>query len=140
MVPLLGGLEEAATSVTAGKVTVSGRLRVNTHPFFSQLIVGPRLATFLVPRSSSLLPEDHHQAVFSTCRWPTFRVLGQGAAAGGARSRQHRGPSATASRSKRLQWALRVNLLSSAAAVQPRERLPRRQAAARQRAQRRGLG
>jgi DNA-binding transcriptional LysR family regulator len=47
IVPLLGGLEEAATSVTAGKAIVSGRLRVNIHHFFSQLIVGPRLATFL---------------------------------------------------------------------------------------------
>jgi DNA-binding transcriptional LysR family regulator len=47
VVPLLAGLEEAATSVAQGAITVRGRLRVNLDPFFSRLILGPRLGAFL---------------------------------------------------------------------------------------------
>jgi DNA-binding transcriptional LysR family regulator len=47
IVPLLAGLEEVAASVTAGRAVVRGRLRVNVHPFFSSLILGPRLGAFL---------------------------------------------------------------------------------------------
>jgi DNA-binding transcriptional LysR family regulator len=47
IVPLLSGLEEAAVSVTEARNTVRGHLRVNVHPFFSRLILGPRLGTFL---------------------------------------------------------------------------------------------
>ena len=46
----------------------------------------------------------------------------------------------TAAKSKRVQRALRVHLLSPAAVVQPRGRLPGGETAPRQRAQRRGLG
>jgi len=45
--PLLAGLEEAATLAAEGKVAVRGRLRVNVHPFFSRLILGPHLGRFL---------------------------------------------------------------------------------------------
>ncbi len=47
IVPLLSGLEEAATSVMEGRTAVRGRLRVNVHPFFSRLMLGPRLGAFL---------------------------------------------------------------------------------------------
>ncbi len=45
--PLLAGLEEAAASAAQGTTEIRGRLRVNIDPFFSRLILGPRLGTFL---------------------------------------------------------------------------------------------
>ncbi|MFY1664054.1 LysR family transcriptional regulator [Pseudomonas sp. Pseu.R1] len=45
--PLLEGLEEAATQALQGKGNVGGKLRVNVHPFFSQLVLGPQLDKFL---------------------------------------------------------------------------------------------
>ncbi|WP_413728232.1 LysR family transcriptional regulator [Sodalis sp. RH19] len=45
--PLLAGLEEAAACAINGRISVRGRLRVNVHPFFSRLILGPRLGSFL---------------------------------------------------------------------------------------------
>ncbi len=47
VVPLLTGLEDAVASVAEGKAVVRGRLRVNIHPFFAQLILGPQLRKFL---------------------------------------------------------------------------------------------
>jgi len=47
VVPLLSGLEEAAASAAQGTTTVRGRLRVNLDPYFSRLILGPRLGAFL---------------------------------------------------------------------------------------------
>jgi DNA-binding transcriptional LysR family regulator len=47
VLPLLAGLEEAASSAAQGKTAVRGRLRVNIHQFFSQLILGPQLRSFL---------------------------------------------------------------------------------------------
>jgi DNA-binding transcriptional LysR family regulator len=45
--PLMAGLEEAAASATQGTTTIRGRLRVNIDPYFSRLILGPRLGAFL---------------------------------------------------------------------------------------------
>ncbi|OZI61175.1 LysR family transcriptional regulator [Bordetella genomosp. 11] len=45
--PLLAGLEEAAGSASEGRTSVRGRLRVNVDPFFSRLILGPMLGSFL---------------------------------------------------------------------------------------------
>ena len=45
--PLLAGMEEAASQVGRAAHTVSGRLRVNVDPYFSRLILAPRLGTFL---------------------------------------------------------------------------------------------
>lgn len=45
--PLLAGLEEAAATAAGGASGVRGRLRVNIDPFFSRLILGPRLDAFL---------------------------------------------------------------------------------------------
>lgn len=47
VIPLLAGLEEAAASATQGTTAVRGRLRVNLDPYFSRLILGPRLGAFL---------------------------------------------------------------------------------------------
>ena len=45
--PLLGGIEEAAAQAAGSSATVRGRLRVNVDPFFSHLILAPRLGAFL---------------------------------------------------------------------------------------------
>jgi DNA-binding transcriptional LysR family regulator len=47
IVPLLGGLEEAAASAANGASAVRGRLRVSVDPFFSRVVLGPRLGTFI---------------------------------------------------------------------------------------------
>jgi DNA-binding transcriptional LysR family regulator len=45
--PLLEGIEEAATQASGSAATVRGRLRMNVDPFFSRLVLAPRLADFL---------------------------------------------------------------------------------------------
>lgn len=45
--PLLAGLEDAAANAAQGTVAVRGRLRVNVDPFFSRIVLGPRLGAFL---------------------------------------------------------------------------------------------
>jgi DNA-binding transcriptional LysR family regulator len=47
VMPLLAGLEEAAASAAQGATAVRGRLRVSLDPYFSRLILGPRLGAFL---------------------------------------------------------------------------------------------
>lgn len=47
IMPLLSGLEEAASSAAQGTTTVRGRLRVTVDPFFSRWILGPQLGAFL---------------------------------------------------------------------------------------------
>jgi DNA-binding transcriptional LysR family regulator len=47
VLPLLEGLEQAATSVVDGSKRVRGKLRVNMHPVFAQFIQGPQFARFL---------------------------------------------------------------------------------------------
>jgi len=47
IVPLLSGLEEAASTASQGATAVRGRLRVNIDPFFSRLFLGPRLGAFV---------------------------------------------------------------------------------------------
>ena len=47
VMPLLAGLEEAVASAAQGTTAVRGRLRVNLDPYFSRLILGPRLGAFL---------------------------------------------------------------------------------------------
>jgi DNA-binding transcriptional LysR family regulator len=45
--PLIAGLEEAAATASGGATAVRGRLRVNIDPFFSRLVLGPRLESFM---------------------------------------------------------------------------------------------
>ncbi|MDE1995768.1 MAG: LysR family transcriptional regulator, partial [Rhizobiaceae bacterium] len=47
VVPLLGGIEEAATTVAGVTQSVRGRLRINVDPYFSRLVLAPRLGAFL---------------------------------------------------------------------------------------------
>jgi DNA-binding transcriptional LysR family regulator len=47
IMPLLAGLEEAASSVAEGRIAVRGRLRVTVDPFFSRLVLGPQLGAFI---------------------------------------------------------------------------------------------
>ncbi|TCR90809.1 LysR family transcriptional regulator [Rhizobium sp. BK376] len=47
VVPLLGGIEEAATNAAGAMQSVRGRLRINVDPYFSRLVLGPRLGTFM---------------------------------------------------------------------------------------------
>ncbi len=45
--PLLAALSDAALSLAGGRDAVRGRLRVEIDPFFSRLVLAPRLAEFL---------------------------------------------------------------------------------------------
>ncbi|TAV82294.1 LysR family transcriptional regulator [Rhizobium leguminosarum] len=45
--PLLSGIEEAAQTAVGARQAVRGRLRVNVDPYFSRLVLGPRLGAFL---------------------------------------------------------------------------------------------
>jgi len=47
VVPLLGGIEEAAAYAAGTTQAVRGRLRINVDPYFSRLILGPQLGIFL---------------------------------------------------------------------------------------------
>jgi DNA-binding transcriptional LysR family regulator len=47
VMPLMAGLEEAAATAAGGATAVRGRLRVNVDPFFSRLVLGPRLGSFM---------------------------------------------------------------------------------------------
>jgi DNA-binding transcriptional LysR family regulator len=47
VMPLLASIEEAATEVAGAAAGVSGRLRVNVDPWFSRMVLAPRLPEFL---------------------------------------------------------------------------------------------
>ncbi|WP_109479528.1 LysR family transcriptional regulator [Paraburkholderia sp. C35] len=47
IVPLMDGLEEAAASAAGGATAVRGRLRVNVDPFFSKIVLSPRIGDFV---------------------------------------------------------------------------------------------
>ncbi|CAG9201183.1 LysR family transcriptional regulator [Paraburkholderia sabiae] len=47
IVPLMDGLEEAAASAAGGATAVRGRLRVNVDPFFSKIVLSPRIGEFV---------------------------------------------------------------------------------------------
>ncbi len=47
VVPHLDGIEEAAILASGSSKTVRGRLRVNVDPYFSRLVLAPRLAEFI---------------------------------------------------------------------------------------------
>jgi DNA-binding transcriptional LysR family regulator len=60
--PLLQGIEEAISTVATGAAAVRGRLRINVDPFFSRLILGPRLGQFLAQHplmQLDLVTRDH---------------------------------------------------------------------------------
>ncbi|MET3650411.1 LysR family transcriptional regulator [Dyella japonica] len=47
VMPLLAGLEEAASSAAEGATMVRGRLRVHMDPLFSRLVLAPRIGEFM---------------------------------------------------------------------------------------------
>jgi DNA-binding transcriptional LysR family regulator len=47
VVPLLGGIEEAAAALSGASASVRGRLRVGVEPFFSRLVLAPHLGDFI---------------------------------------------------------------------------------------------
>jgi DNA-binding transcriptional LysR family regulator len=47
VLPLLTSLEEATTEVAGAAATISGRLRVNVDPWFSRMVLAPRLPRLL---------------------------------------------------------------------------------------------
>jgi DNA-binding transcriptional LysR family regulator len=47
VMPLLTGLEDAATEAAGTAAVVRGRLRINVDPFFARLVLAPRLGKFL---------------------------------------------------------------------------------------------
>src|SRR5580698_9549026 len=46
--PLLAQLSDAALAITSSRQAVRGRLRVEMDPFFSRLVLAPRLGDFLM--------------------------------------------------------------------------------------------
>jgi len=47
VMPLLGGIADAAAELSGAAATVRGRLRVSVEPFFSRLVLAPRLGDFI---------------------------------------------------------------------------------------------
>jgi len=47
LMPLLDAIEEAAADVAGASARVRGRLRVSIDPWFSRMVLGPKLPTFL---------------------------------------------------------------------------------------------
>ncbi len=47
VMPLIASLDAITASASGSAKTINGRLRVNVDPFFSRLILGPRLGAFL---------------------------------------------------------------------------------------------
>jgi DNA-binding transcriptional LysR family regulator len=47
VLPLLTSIEEAATEAAGASTAVSGRLRINVDPWFSRMVLAPRLSRFL---------------------------------------------------------------------------------------------
>ena len=47
VIPLLAGIEEAATDAAGTAAAVRGRLRVNADPWFARLVLAPHLSEFL---------------------------------------------------------------------------------------------
>jgi DNA-binding transcriptional LysR family regulator len=48
VMPLLAGLDEAATEAAGAAAVVGGRLRVSVDPWFARLVLAPKLQQFLV--------------------------------------------------------------------------------------------
>jgi len=47
VIPLLAGIEEAATGAAGAAAVVSGKLRVNVDPWFARLVLASSLLRFL---------------------------------------------------------------------------------------------
>ena len=69
VVPLLTGLEDAATEAAGTAAVVRGRLRINVDPFFARLVLAPRLGNSWPPTLSCRWRS--WDATVSATSWPT---------------------------------------------------------------------
>jgi DNA-binding transcriptional LysR family regulator len=68
VMPLLAGIEEAATEVSGAAAAVSGRLRVNVDPWFARMVLAPRLPRFLARYplvSLDLIVSNHREEMMT---------------------------------------------------------------------------
>jgi DNA-binding transcriptional LysR family regulator len=66
--PLLASIEDAATEVAGAAAAVSGRLRVNVDPWFSRMVLAPRLPRFLERHplvSVDLMVSNHREEMMT---------------------------------------------------------------------------
>jgi DNA-binding transcriptional LysR family regulator len=64
VIPLLAGIEEAATEAAGAAAAVSGKLRVNVDPWFSRMVLAPNLPRFLAQYpllSLDLIVSNHRE-------------------------------------------------------------------------------
>ncbi|NIJ33779.1 LysR family transcriptional regulator [Sphingomonas oligoaromativorans] len=63
VMPLLAGLEEAATEAAGAAVAICGRLRANVDPWFARMVLAPRLPEFMArhPLLSLELTVSNHR-------------------------------------------------------------------------------
>jgi DNA-binding transcriptional LysR family regulator len=68
VIPLLAGLEEAATNAAGAAVVVSGRLRVSVDPWFARTVLAPGLQQFMAryPQLSVDLMTSNHREEMMT--------------------------------------------------------------------------
>lgn len=68
VMPLLGGIEEAAAAAAGAAAAVSGKLRVSVDPWFSRMVLAPRLHAFLDRHpalSLELVVSNHREAMMT---------------------------------------------------------------------------
>src|ERR1700693_6551412 len=139
--PLAALLRQSIYSRLAGYEDVNDAARLSQDPTFR--LIGSRRIRGSVNLASPIIRDGRADTGGQPCRSGRTQsgVSREGrsyrfAAAKRAGYGQHRSPSPRSAGTERLQRPLRVHLLSSVVAVQPRGRLPGRQVAARQRPQR----
>jgi DNA-binding transcriptional LysR family regulator len=68
VLPLLTSIEEAATEATDASTAVNGRLRINVDPWFSRVLLAPRLSRFLMrhPMLSVEISVSNHREEMMT--------------------------------------------------------------------------
>jgi DNA-binding transcriptional LysR family regulator len=68
VMPLLAGIEEAATAAAGAAAAVSGKLRINVDPWFARTVLAPNLPRFLGAYpllSIDLIVSNHRQDMMS---------------------------------------------------------------------------
>jgi DNA-binding transcriptional LysR family regulator len=68
VIPLLAGIEEAATEAAGAAAAVSGKLRVNVDPWFSRMVLAPKLPRFLAQYpllSLDLIVSNHREEMMA---------------------------------------------------------------------------
>jgi DNA-binding transcriptional LysR family regulator len=68
VIPLLAGIEEAAAEAAGAAAAVSGKLRVNVDPWFSRMVLAPKLPRFLAQHpllSLDLIVSNHREEMMA---------------------------------------------------------------------------